>query len=101
MRSSRARTRALRSRMSAPGGGMRRARALGADSGPPSGAASAGRLRNLSNTRGSCHLAGAEFTAGTSEVDDDDALLSQLPHRVGRSLTSVSGVLDAPVGHLV
>ena len=35
------------------------------------------------------------------ELEDDEALLGQLAHRVGRPLARVAGVLDAAVGHLV
>ena len=35
------------------------------------------------------------------EIDDDEALLRQLAHRVRRALAGVTGVLDAAVGHLV
>ena len=38
---------------------------------------------------------------GLSELEDDEALLGQLAHRVGRAFAGVAGVLDAAVRHLV
>ena len=78
----------------------------GRSRGPPSGAASAGRLRNLSS-RAIRAIGRREFTGPAekprpaSKVDDDDALLGQLAHRVRRSLARVARILDAAVGHLV
>src|SRR5947208_8944450 len=35
------------------------------------------------------------------EVDHDDPLFGQLPHRVGRTLARVAGILHTAVGHLI
>ena len=38
---------------------------------------------------------------GRSHLDDDEALLGHLAHRVVRALAGVAAVADAAVGHLV